>query len=408
VGDWEPASSTQIAIPLELVPPRSVHPSPVQRTLIIESTDTRPVATITKIRPITTESLLTESLSNETAQAEPKHAWQQSHQPARVILPSEPQYTESVILQPTPVAESPEPISPAPTFQPTSPQSAEAKVVNQLAQKHVAKGFSLGERNAVYAARSEFLQALRMIAQTTDAAHGLAPDDERSCVLALRRASEALTEAADFTRCDGDADELQHFIQSHRTPICQRNPPPTVVAAQQAYFTYALEQLTYAAGSNHMASQALTGLGKCCLLDLSQTSEMLRNSQSLVYQQAAWQTDPRNHLAANELGVLLCRFGQWSEAKRVMLQAVRLHGDASSWQNLATIHDQLGERDLAQLAINESQRWRAASGLPNVYSGVDGTPAVQWVDPRAFGGPPDDAPVKAARVQSNSANSRYR
>jgi tetratricopeptide (TPR) repeat protein len=323
-----------------------------------------------------------------------------------------PIYSQSVPTEQAPVLEleTSTPL-PVPRFAPTAPNTAEARVVNSLAQKHVAKGFSLGERNAVFAARKEFLQALRMMGQTTDAAHGLAPDDENSCVLALRRGLEAMTETADFAHCDGDADELQHIVSSHRTPLFRDSVPTTVVAAQQAYFTYALEQFTLAAAGNPMASQALTGLGKCCLLDVAQTNEMLRNSQALVYQQAAWQADRRNHLAANELGVLLGKFGQWNAAKRVMLQAVRVHGDASSWQNLATIHAQLGEADLAKLAMGESLRWRTATGMPNVYSGVDGSPAVQWVDPRAFGGPPDDAAVppqvQTARTPS-ATPSRWR
>jgi uncharacterized protein HemY len=255
------------------------------------------------------------------------------------------------------------------------------------------RGFALGDRRALFAARKEFFQALRMIAQATDAAYALPSGDPASCLVALNRAQEAFAEVTELARCQGHAEQFAQLLTVHRTAAALPQRPTTVVAAQQAYLAFATAELKYAAAGNPLASQALAGLGKCALLDDSAGNTLLQQAHALAWQQAAVATDPRNHLAANELGVLLGKFGQWNEAKRVMLSAVAVHADAASWQNLATIHGRLGEQELAQLAWAESRACRAMAGPGAAASAVDGRPGVEWVDPRAFGGPPDDAPA---------------
>ena len=265
--------------------------------------------------------------------------------------------------------------------------------VNNVAREHVQRGFALGEKSAVYAARREFIQALRAITQAVDAQAGLGPKDPQSCSQALARGLNALTEADDLapegSRLDGDLD-LAAIIDAHRTPACKHRQNIAQLAAMQAYFDFARQELTRAAASNPIASQALAGLGKTYTSGTAQASHRLGNAKAMVFHQAAISTDAGNHLAANELGVLMAKYGQWETAKQSLLTSLRTKRDAATWQNLATVHARLGENELAQLAEQERQLL-LGNKLTNVVSAVDGSPTVQWVDPQAFAGPPEDA-----------------
>lgn len=287
-----------------------------------------------------------------------------------------------------PVFESPPP-APLPMIGRNNPAM---EPVNNMAREHVRRGFSLGERSAVYAARNEFIQALRTITQAVDAQAGLGPKDPQSCSQALVRGLGALTEADDLapsgSRLDGELD-IVSILNAHRTPVCKGQTNIAQLAALQAYFDYSRQELTRAAASNPVASQALTGLGKTYTVT-SEKNQRLASAKAMVFHQAAVAADPRNHLAANELGVLLARFEQWEAAKQSFLTGLRVQRDAATWQNLASVHARLGEHDLARLA--EQERVLLTGGkLNNVVSAVDGRPTVQWVDPQAFAGPPEEA-----------------
>lgn len=283
---------------------------------------------------------------------------------------------------------------PPPTALPTVSRANPAmEPVNAAARQHVIRGFSLGDKAAVYAARTEFIQALRTIAQAIDAQAGLAPKDPQSCSLALVQGLQALTEADDFapagSRLDGNLD-LTAIIAAHRTPACKSEPPESQLAAMQAYFNFARGELQRAAAANPVASQALTGLGKSYTVAADKNPNRLGSAKAMVFHQAAVGADPQNHLAANELGVLLARHGQWQPAKEAFLQSLRAYNDPATWQNLAAVHHKLGEADLAQLAAKERQLALRQSPRQSMPA-IEGTPTVQWVDPKAFAGPPEDA-----------------
>jgi tetratricopeptide (TPR) repeat protein len=313
------------------------------------------------------------------------------------MLLTEPRREESQLAPPVANDLSSEPELLGPTQVaplPLGPDHPAMRPVNDLARKHVERGFSLGDRGALYAARTEFTQALRTVAQAVDAQAGLGPQDPASCSQALVLGLQALTEANDFLppggRLDGEID-LAALVAAHRTPICRENKPKSQLAAMQLYFDYARDQLTRAAASNVVASQALTGLGKSYTTGKEASTDRLSGAKAMVFHQAAVASDGRNHLASNELGVLLASYGQWREAKQAFTQSLRVMPDPATWQNLAAIHQQLGERELAQLALQERQLL-TANRLPNALSGLDGSATVRWVEPQAFGGPPEDAP----------------
>lgn len=264
--------------------------------------------------------------------------------------------------------------------------------VHAAARQHVVRGFSLGDKAAVYAARTEFIQALRTIAQAVDAQAGLPPQDPQSCSSALARGLRTLTEVDDFapsgSRLDANLD-LSAIIQAHRTVACKQHQPASQLAALQAYLDYARGELQRAAAASPVASQALTGLGKSYTVATEQNQGRLAAAKAMVFHQAAVTTDARNHLSANELGVLLAQHGQWEPAKQSFLQSLRVEPDAATWQNLSAVHRQLGENELAKLAEQECELIRDRSPNESLPS-LDGKPTVQWVDPKAFAGPPED------------------
>jgi len=99
-----------------------------------------------------------------------------------------------------------------------------------------------------------------------------------------------------------------------------------------------------------------------------------------VYHQAALASDAGNWLAANELGVLYARYGQLPQARQLLLYSLRLRPHVQGWQNLAVVHRQLGEADLAKLADNERQLLAQKSGESADAAGD----MVRWVDPKTF------------------------
>lgn len=321
--------------------------------------------------------------------------------PERAEAPVEPRVSQEMPSRPQPTFESLPP-APLPTISTDNPAM---QPVHDVAHKHVQRGFSLGERNALYAARTEFIQALRTVAQAVDAQAGLPPKDPQACSQALVRGLEALTEADDFappgSRLDGDLD-LQAIIAAHRTPACKNAPPTTQLAALQAYFDYAGQQLSRAAAGSPVASQALTGLGKTYTTGKEAEADRLSGAKAMVFHQAAVATDEQNHLASNELGVLLAKYGQWEAAKQSFTQSLRVRADAAAWQNLAAVHGKLGEQELARLALQERDLLTQGK-LPNSYSGLDGSPTVKWVDPKAFAGPPEEAQIPAKQIASQTA-----
>jgi tetratricopeptide (TPR) repeat protein len=326
-------------------------------------------------------------------------------EPAREDAPVGPRVSKNMANEPT--SKGPPP-SPLPIMGGVNPAM---QPVNAVARQHVVRGFSLGDKAAVYAARTEFIQALRTIAQAVDAQAGLSPQDTQSCSLALVRGLQALSEADDFapsgSRLDGNLD-LGAIIAAHHTPACKRQKPASQLAALQIYFDFARDELQRAAATSPVASQALAGLGKSYTVTTEKNQNRLAPAKAMVFHQAAVTADSRNHLAANELGVLLAKHGQWELAKQFFLQSLRTQPDPSTWQNLAAVHLQLGERDLAQLAEQERQLLLGKSASDSIPS-VDGKPTVQWVDPKAFAGPPEDvlAPPRstaAAPVPKPSAS----
>ncbi|HZL89671.1 MAG TPA: hypothetical protein VFB96_15005 [Pirellulaceae bacterium] len=251
-------------------------------------------------------------------------------------------------------------------------------------RQHVAvmneKALQLAQRGALYSARAELLDALRLVAQSHDAQAGAA-----SRVSALDAALVALDESADFSTSLAGRNTnglLADVIRPHRTPVLKGIDVSRLsgLAASQHYLAYAQQQLAIAAGPNLDAAQACYLLGKVHtqLAGESNAVGPAHTARAMVFHQAALAIDPQHHQAANELGVLLARFGELTAARKMLLTSVKSNATPSAWRNLAAVHQRLGETDLAKRARYEAELLTGKSPRPA------GGRSVQWIDAATF------------------------
>jgi tetratricopeptide (TPR) repeat protein len=258
---------------------------------------------------------------------------------------------------------------------PTPPPSATHEDTAQLLPA-VQRGYDLAQRGALYAAQTEFVQVLRRIAQAQDAAAG---SDEHSQALAI--GLRALDEAEDFVPAGIQVEaelDVKIVASSHRTPALREQtekvPPQRAVAL---YHEYAQVQLGRAVGGEQAGSMALHGLGKIfALLAARNDDDTLLTQRATAMYWAALAARTDNHLAANELGVILCRSGRSAESVPLFQRTIDAEPSALAYHNLAVAQRKLGQH--AQAAANEleSQRlaaWERATGAVSRSAGV------QWV-----------------------------
>jgi len=304
----------------------------------------------------------------------------------------------SIMQRPTPIAT--EPNHPA-ISTPTAPWELTAQEL-QVASAHLNYGKTLARKGATASARSEFLNALTVIAQSRDLREG-----GKNHVTALNQAVLALTEAEDFFAKPGKSN-LDADVSTVAAGHLSRILDPTMAKqftrpeALNVYQDFARRNLQEACGRNWLASETFYALGRLHnLLGLAdpaqQPSELCK---SLTFHQAALTADGNNFASANELGVLLARQGQLEDAKRLLIQSVTLSPRRETWTNLATVHQRLGESHLAQLAAAE------AKTLAEQTAKANASPLIRLVAPSEFEALPgdqDSGPVERTVQKSNEA-----
>ncbi len=284
-------------------------------------------------------------------------------------------------VQPVAPVDSIPKIIPPPRATTANPQQMQAVAARANAMNRHA--FELAEHGAIYAARSEFYESLHMMAVALDGQNddrGQEQSHEQKLAAGLR----ALEEADDFAARDARSIEDLHvtdIVAGHHTPVlrgqdCER---VSTRAAMAKYLTYASEQLAAAVADMPPGSMALHGLGKVYALPPAShgPADFTGGAKAIVYQEAALQVDNRNARAANELGVQLVRFGRLPEAKIAFLHSLKVAPRPAVWENLAAVHDRLGESDLASRA----RRTGLAMGMQKIGSAPSD---VQWVDANTF------------------------
>jgi hypothetical protein len=242
----------------------------------------------------------------------------------------------------------------------------------------VQRGFGLARRGAVFAAQTEFIQVLRRVAQANDLSGGR---DNHS--RALAEGLRALDEAGDFVpegiELEADLD-VGVIASSHRTPLAHAAVGMRPLAALTIYHEFAEERLAAAIGGQQAGSMALCGLGMVHARLADQNGSNASSTQfAITMHSAALAACPANPMAANELGVLLCRNGHAAEAAALFRRTIDVAPSAVAYHNLAVAEEKMGMHAQATANARESERlaaWERAGGSASKRAGV------MWVTPQ--------------------------
>ena len=250
-----------------------------------------------------------------------------------------------------------------------APIMVASPVVEERAQNHIQYGNSLARRGAIFAARQEFIQALRLIADSHDMQSGSMVYTRK-----LADALQALTESDDFVSVDSEQQlhmNVSTIIESHTARLIRpehaRDMSP--IQAMQVYYNFAGSQMAQAVGQSKVASEALHSLGKLLTTAAryDANGKPMDQTKAMVMHQVALSANAGNHRSANELGVLLAGNGRWHQAADLFSESLKQKQTPTTWTNLARAHQQIAQRsndpgerrtqtELASLAIQESQR----------------------------------------------------
>jgi tetratricopeptide (TPR) repeat protein len=132
----------------------------------------------------------------------------------------------------------------------------------------------------------------------------------------------------------------------------------------------------------------------------------LGSPKAIALQQAAVLVDPKNYMAANELGVLLARYGAWEDARLLFQHSLAISPRPETWRNLATACEKLGAKQEADRAHRQHERLARAAredapGAPTAGPG-GAVSMVYWVDPVAFAGGSPGTQLSEVEPKSSS------
>ena len=266
-------------------------------------------------------------------------------------------------------------------------RSRELELIARQADEHTRRGFDLAGRRAYYSARSEFIEALRLVAQGLDAEHRTSVHGQ-----ALRAGLRALDEADDFVLSGPQLEaelNYQAIIEGHGTPVLKLSRPQTLtsIEALRRYFSFAQYQLAVAAGHEMAGSMALHALAK--LYASSEDNPTLTivsaKSKAMTCFQAALVAYPQNYMASNDLGVLLANAGRYDDARQILEASADNCPHSATWHNLSVVYRELGMQQLSERA-EENHRSSLEQELAqrNARSPGASDPRVIWLSPEDF------------------------
>jgi hypothetical protein len=266
-------------------------------------------------------------------------------------------------------------------------------VVDERAQEIIRRGFSLAQRGASFAARNEFIDVLKLIAEAKDE-QDHSPDRSRALAQGLR----ALDEVEDFAPRIKQPESnlsLAVILASHRTPAAKDPGAEKLMPQQLAdrYFRYAQRQLAESVAGEPAGSMALHALGKLYsqFARTEADKHPLAERKAFSLQQAALLARDDNHLAAHELGVLLAESGHYAEAEYLLNQVAVREPHPVVFRNLARVERKLGHAQLAGLSEQQAQFM--------LSRGASGNNGVVWVSPEALAQAGDPLTPSAATNQ---------
>jgi len=223
--------------------------------------------------------------------------------------------------------------------------------IRQKLSEHWEYGGSLARRNATRLAKQEFFSGLSLLAEHADQSRGATEH-----LTALREGFLALEEAADFeSHSQLRQVQVQVMAQKHETPIIRAGyfTTDSHSQARTAYLLYAKSRIEFALGTQPLAGELLYSLGKLSLAnhEFNSKTDNLEFMRASMLFESALVVNPEHEKSANELAVIRAKNGDWQAARQLLQRAVVLRPDfLEAWQNLAKVHQRMGEQDLAQLA----------------------------------------------------------
>ncbi len=262
----------------------------------------------------------------------------------------------------------------------TGPMRPVPQSVDQIAHNHLEYGNSLARRGSMFSARQEFFSGLRLIIESLDLVNGVVSHRGHYDL-----AITALNEAEDFTQAGGDdvSTSVARVADLHQSKILTPSEIQslTPMAAMQAYFAVAQDHFSAACGHSPVASELLFGLGKLYTVKATQDASggPIDLAIAILMHQSALNVDPNNFLSANELGVALAKLGHYEPARAALLHSVATKPTPEAWLNLSIVHRQLGETQLAELALSEKQAAEAGFSPESTA-----THQIRWMSPNEF------------------------
>jgi tetratricopeptide (TPR) repeat protein len=263
---------------------------------------------------------------------------------------------------------------------PARPMVVASPIVEKRAGEHLNYGMSLARRGATFAAREEFVEALRLIADSRDMQF-----QSRESTESLADGLRALNEADDFVMASAEQQlnmDLAPIVAMHESKVfttAEANKLSSIQALQ-AYYQYANHKISHGVGNSLVAAETLHAMGKLLMSQARHDAagKPIDQAKAIVMFQAALSANPDDYRSANELGVLMARSEKWNEARELFTRSLLSQQSAEAWMNLSRTHQQLGQTDLAQRAANEYQL------LVDGGSAGDMTNVMEWVSADQF------------------------
>jgi tetratricopeptide (TPR) repeat protein len=275
------------------------------------------------------------------------------------------------------------------------------EMIARQADDKTREGSDLAQRGAYFAARADFVAALRVLAQGLDNEEGAARHSQ-----ALGAALTAMKEVQDFVPAPGKVEgelELAPIVAAHRTPLLKNVPPERLQAlgATKLYFNFAQQQLCLAAGREVAGSMALRALGKlhAAMAERAVPEVVLPEAQAITFLQAAILVCPPNYMAANDLGVLLAHKGDFAAALAPLEHSVRVCPCSENLSNLSAVYRRLGNVRMADIAARDAESAKARELARQRSNNRFAGGSVQWVDASVMARPSGqwtDMPVRPA------------
>ena len=146
---------------------------------------------------------------------------------------------------------------------------------------------------------------------------------------------------------------------------------------------------------------ALYGLGKVNnRLARDADGELQQERKALVMFLASLDAGPGNHLAANEIGVLLSRAGQPAAASEMFRRAIDIAPTSTGYHNLAVTDRTLGYHE--QAAANERYAMQLTQ-LDRTAGAASRAKGVQWVAPQELSRVAQPMPIENNNYRTASA-----